>query len=203
MSFESFSAILTTRLGSYVTLTEAEMSVLYTHFRLLLAWNERLNLSSIRRPEEIAVRHYCECLFFASRIAPAPLEGWSIADIGSGAGFPGLPIAALRPAWHITLIESHQRKAVFLRESTRELHNVVVLAERAEGIKKRFDWIVSRAVRPADVVEHVPGLASRVGLLLSERDFNIVRQHSRISWQEPVPIPWAKQTVCAFGAGKP
>lgn len=202
MSFESFRAALTSRLSPYLSLTESQMSVLHTHFRLLFAWNERLNLSSIRRPEDIVLRHYCECLFFASRIPPGAPLGWSIADIGSGAGFPGIPVAVVHPTSRVSLVESHQRKAVFLRESTRELHNVAVLAERAENIENRFDWIISRAVRPADVAAQVPRLSSRIGLLLSLPDFEIVRQDPRISWSEPVGIPWAQQTVCAFGSAE-
>lgn len=203
MSFESFRAALVTRLSAYLSLSEPEMSILYTHFRLLLAWNEHLNLSSIRRPEDIVLRHYCECLFFASRIPPPPVgAGWSMADIGAGAGFPGIPVAVVQPTWCLTLIESHQRKAVFLREGTRELPNVVVLAERAEAVENRFDWIVSRAVRPADVVEQVPRMSSRIGLLLSGPDFDIVRQDPRISWTEPVGIPWTQQTMCAFGSAQ-
>ena len=90
-------------------------------------------------------------------------QGIRAVDIGTGAGFPGIPIAVVRPECAVTLIESHQRKAVFLREATRDLLNVRVLAMRAEDVKEKFDWIVSRAVSPADVLKL--DLAPNIALL--------------------------------------
>jgi 16S rRNA (guanine527-N7)-methyltransferase len=76
-----------------------------------------------------------------------------VLDVGSGAGFPGIPVAILRPECLIDLAESHQRKAVFLREASRNLPNVRVLPQRAETLAKSYDWIVSRAVDPDQVLE--------------------------------------------------
>src|SRR5437016_4998896 len=94
----------------------------------------------IGSPAELVLPHFCESLFFAASVPP----GWSdFADVGSGAGFPGVPMAVCRPDWNVTLIESHQRKAVFLRESTRELGNVSVVAGRVEDLDNAFGTIVS------------------------------------------------------------
>src|SRR5580704_17440976 len=113
-----------------------------------MRWNKTLNLTAIRNREEAIERHYCESLFLGARLPAGALR---IADIGSGAGFPGLPVAVLRPDCSMTLIESHQRKAVFLREASRKVLNVRVLAKRAEDVDEEFDWVISRAVSYEDL----------------------------------------------------
>ena len=103
-----------------------------------------MNLTTvIRTLEEAIERHYCESLFLAAQLAGRRSCG--VADVGSGAGFPGFPVAVLRPDCSVTLIESHQRKAVFLREASRGLPNVRVLANRAEDVTRQFDRVISRA----------------------------------------------------------
>jgi 16S rRNA (guanine(527)-N(7))-methyltransferase RsmG len=109
--------------------------------------------------------HYCESLFLARTLPAGPLR---IADIGSGAGFPGIPVSISRPDCQITLVESHQRKAVFLREASRELKNVRIASKRAEDVTEGFDWVISRAVTPADVLKLT--LAKNTSLLIGEND---------------------------------
>ena len=116
----------------------------------MLRWNAKLNLTRITDRAEAWERHYKESIYLANKLPPGPLR---IADVGSGAGFPGIPIAVVRPECTVTLIESHQRKAVFLREATRDLPNVHVLAMRAEEVTEKFDWVVSRAVNPEEVLK--------------------------------------------------
>jgi 16S rRNA (guanine527-N7)-methyltransferase len=87
-----------------------EYPALRAHFELLQRWNKSLNLTRIDSVE----RNYGESLFLGRHLPPGPLR---ICDIGSGAGFPGFPVAVLRPDCEITLIEAHQRKAVFLKEA--------------------------------------------------------------------------------------
>src|SRR6266436_9755293 len=99
----------------------------------MLHWNKVINLTRIERLEEVVDRHYAESLFVGANL---PFGSLTIADLGSGAGFPGFPIAVLRPECSVTLIESHKRKAVFLKEASRALPNVVVLAQRAEDVSQ-------------------------------------------------------------------
>src|SRR5271165_1621206 len=146
MELPRFAELLLRQLDSIVSLSPAQISSLHSHFELLLKWNQRINLTSVRSSEEIITRHYCESIFFGVHLPDAP-DGSRILDLGSGAGFPGVPMAVLRPGWGITLLESHQRKAVFLRESTRGWSNVSVAAQRIEAVSARFDWLVSRAVK--------------------------------------------------------
>jgi 16S rRNA (guanine527-N7)-methyltransferase len=181
-----------------ISLSQDQLKTLYAHFELLVIWNSKINLTSIRSPEEIVVRHYCESLFFASNLPVEPTAE-TIADIGSGAGFPGFPIAVLKPNCHVTLVESHQRKAVFLRESTRGLSNISVVAQRAEHLDCHFDWVVARAVAPEEVLSLTPKLSPNIGLLIGAPDFGRIEQKSGIAWLAPVPIPWANRQLCVLG----
>ncbi len=125
-----------------------------------------MNLTSVEDGAELAQFHYAESLALARALPDAAL---SIVDIGSGAGFPGIPVAIVRPDCRVTLVESNKRKAVFLREAARGLANVEVLAERAEKISGPYDYAVSRAVRPQFVMKL--SLAEDFAFLLSETEF--------------------------------
>jgi len=113
---------------------------------LLLKWNARTNLTAIRDPEEIVRRHFGESLFAAQHLGSPD----TLLDLGSGAGFPGLPIAMLHPEIHVTLAESQNKKATFLREAVRtlSLQNVEVWAARAETLPppRQFHTVTLRAV---------------------------------------------------------
>jgi 16S rRNA (guanine527-N7)-methyltransferase len=146
-------------------LDPAQLDRLQRHFDLMLSWNRKLNLTRVTKVEEAARFHYGESLFLAQVLPPGPLR---IADIGSGAGFPGFPLAVTRPECSVTLIESDQRKAVFLREASRDFPNVTVLARRAEDCSPDYEWIVSRAVSPQEILQ--TGLAPNAALLMAAGD---------------------------------
>jgi 16S rRNA (guanine527-N7)-methyltransferase len=181
-----------------MTLTELQIDQLYQHYRLLLQWNERMNLTTVKPGPEMVIRHYCESLFFAAHLR-SKNDQISVLDLGSGAGFPGVPMAVLKPDWHVTLVESSKRKAVFLRESSRHLKNIPILAERMEHVAEPSDWVVARAVDPREVLLNVPRLASNIGLMLGEDDFSSIRQDSRIAWAAPVRLPWGDRRLCVYG----
>ena len=101
-----FAELLLERLGSWVPLAPEQVRVLERHYELMVRWNKVLNLTAVREVAEIVERHYCESLFLGSHLPAGALR---IADVGSGAGFPGIPVAILRPECPVTLIESHQR----------------------------------------------------------------------------------------------
>jgi 16S rRNA (guanine527-N7)-methyltransferase len=190
-----FSTRLHHHLDAYVSVTHAQVQSLFSHYELLVRWNRKMNLTSIRSPEEIVVRHYCESLFFAAHVP----KGWrDFADIGSGAGFPGVPMAVTRPDWKVTLVDSHQRKAVFLRECTRSLTNVSVLAERLEDLDRSFGAIVSRAVDPATILS-LPQLGKRFGLLVGAASYEMLRGETGLIWDSVVRVPWGDHRLCVFG----
>jgi len=160
-----FRAELTARLGTVAHLTVTQLERLEKHYELLCRWNERLNLTAISGELEIIERHYCESLFLGAHLPEGRLR---VADIGSGAGFPGFPVAVLRPECQVSLIESHQRKSVFLKESSRGLGNVRVIAKRAEDVTEPFDWVICRAVRYSDIAATAARLAPEIALLTAQ-----------------------------------
>ena len=165
-------------------LSEAQLAALCEHYRLLLSWNERLNITRVTSAREAARIHYVESLFLGARLPPGNLR---VVDVGSGAGFPGIPLAILLAECTVDLVESHQRKAVFLREAIRGLPNVHVLAQRAEDVSERYDWLVSRAVRPKEVLSL--RMASNVAILMGTEDV----ESARI-----VPVPGSERRVVAM-----
>jgi 16S rRNA (guanine527-N7)-methyltransferase len=128
---------------------------LSTYLDLLLKWNARTNLTAIRDPETIVQRHFGESLFtgiqLTSRISPLA----SLLDFGSGAGFPGLPIQLLLPELRVTLGESQNKKATFLREAIRTLAlpHTEVWSARIEEMPSvlHFDTVTLRAVDRMDL----------------------------------------------------
>ncbi|MGA2219642.1 MAG: 16S rRNA (guanine(527)-N(7))-methyltransferase RsmG, partial [Terracidiphilus sp.] len=114
------------------------------YLRLLLHWNTRLNLTAIRDPDAILSRHFLESIVCA-RALPAGIS--TLLDFGSGAGFPGIPIALCRPEIAVTLAESQGKKAAFLQEAIRTLGiSARVHAARAESLTVQFDCVTLRAV---------------------------------------------------------
>ncbi len=193
-----FSERLHVHLDPFLVLRSEHVNTLFSHFQTLVRWNSKSNLTSIRSPEEIVVRHYCESLFFLSMMRDVA-AGSKVADVGSGAGFPGFPFGVMRPDCEISLIEAHQRKAVFLRESVRSVHNIRVIAERAADVGCGFDWMISRAVSPRDVLKLFPKLATRVALLVGASDFDGLVEHSELCWRDPIQVPWGDRRIVVIG----
>ena len=193
-----FTEVLERELRPWLSLSADQVSKLYIHYQFLERWNKKMNLTSLEPGVELVVRHYCESLFLGAHL-PAEHRA-KIVDIGSGAGFPGVPTAILHPEFAISLLESVQRKAVFLRESTRHLGNVTVLAQRAEEIERYFDWVVSRAVAPREILVNVPRLAPRVALLVGEQGLSALKNAPGIAWAEPLRLPWGDRRFCVLGS---
>jgi 16S rRNA (guanine527-N7)-methyltransferase len=150
-----------------VELDDAQLRSLIAHLDLLDEWGARMNLTAIRdRPSQLT-KHVLDSL----SVRPF-LRGARIADVGSGAGFPGIPLAVIEPARRFTLIESTGKKCRFL-EHVRDalaLANVEVVQSRAESYRPdlRFDTVIARAVGPiADLVRHAGPLLSAGGRLLA------------------------------------
>ena len=119
------------------------------YLEVLLRWNARTNLTSIREPEGIVRRHFGESLFAGCRLGEVVKPGAEALDLGSGAGFPGIPVQLLLPGVKVVLAESQGKKAAFLREVVRELGlSCKVVAGRVEAMEagRRFDAVMMRAV---------------------------------------------------------
>ena len=129
----------------YPNSTSVMQHQLSTYLDLLLKWNARTNLTAIRDPEEIVRRHFGESLFLAAELPTAS----TLLDLGSGAGFPGLPIQLAFPEMKVVLAESQHKKASFLREAVRTLGlPTEVWGDRIEKMpaERRFDVVALRAV---------------------------------------------------------
>ncbi len=140
------SSAITRLLEPYLDQTPTGLGEkLSLYLDLLMKWNARTNLTAIREPEEIVRRHFGESLFTGSRLP----EAATLLDFGSGAGFPGLPIQLLRPNLAVTLAESQNKKASFLREAVRTLDlKTEVWGARVEAMPEswQFDIVTLRAV---------------------------------------------------------
>ena len=122
---------------------------LSTYLDLLLKWNARTNLTAIRDPEDIVRRHFGESLFAGLQLAPRLTPNATLLDFGSGAGFPGLPLQLLYPNLRVTLAESQNKKASFLREAVRTLNlPTEIWPARVDTLPpdRLFDAITLRAV---------------------------------------------------------
>jgi 16S rRNA (guanine527-N7)-methyltransferase len=148
-------------------LDEAQLARLVAHLDLLDEWSARMNLTAIRdRPSQLT-RHLLDSL----TVQPY-LRGQRIADVGSGAGFPGIPLAIVEPQRHFSLIESTGKKCRFLEHVRDELQlkNVEIVQARAENYRPevRFDTVVARAVGPlAGLLKAAGGLVVGGGRLLA------------------------------------
>jgi len=172
-----FRGLLAREFAPYGALTIEQIEQLEAHYDLLVRWNARLNLTRIESVEEVVQLHYCESLFTGTRLPAGPLR---VVDVGSGAGFPGIPIAILRPECAVTLVESHRRKGVFLREASRNLSNVTVVTDRAENLKRGYDWLVARAVSSEDIIKLQ--LAGNLALLVGKEELPGFERRESIPW---------------------
>ncbi len=174
-----------------------------TFFSLLQRWNARTNLTAIRSDDAILRRHFVESIVCA-RALPAGIR--SLIDFGSGAGFPGLPIALCRPEIAVIVAESQGKKAAFLREAVRVLElPVEVYAARAESNIRRFDCVTLRAVdRMESALGSAAGLVDHGGwlALLTTGDLSaalLSHAGSDFSWSHMVPLPSAADRILLLG----
>jgi 16S rRNA (guanine527-N7)-methyltransferase len=206
-------------------LTSLQLDQISTYIDLLLRWNARINLTAIRQPEEIVTRHFGESLFAASHLYPtrakwgqppkpalSEVEGAAhLIDVGSGPGFPGIPIKIWAPEIEVTLIESNQKKSTFLREVIRALTltNIDVFPARAEHYESKPAQVVTlRAVEsfetilPTAVRLVAPG--GHLALLISKAQLPQARAlTSELKWSEPIDIPLSSIRRLMIGNREP
>jgi len=196
-------------LGEFqVTLSEQQVIYIQQYIKILRHWNEKLNLTAIRDPLEILYRHFCESMFAAVAV---PVENGRLADIGSGPGFPGIPLKILRPELEIALVESNIKKGTFLAEVIRELGlaNARVLINRYEELGEELapmDFVCSRALGEfGTFLEWAASdrvAASRVILWVGGRDLDEIRKSDLWEWQEPIAVPQSLRRYLLVGQKK-
>jgi 16S rRNA (guanine527-N7)-methyltransferase len=173
------------------------------YVKLLMRWNARLNLTAVRDEDGILSRHFVESIACA-RSVPAGVT--SLLDFGSGAGFPGIPIALCRPEIGVTLAESQSKKAAFLQEAVRTLAlQASVHSGRAETLKAVFDCVAMRAVdRMEEAVNAGSKLVAPNGwLVLMTTEPERARQQlvagHDFEWIRPVLLPSSENRLIAMG----
>jgi 16S rRNA (guanine527-N7)-methyltransferase len=193
-------------LGEFgVFINQQQVVQIQQYMSMLLAWNDKINLTAIRDPLEILHRHFCECMYAAVAV---PLENGRLADIGSGGGFPGLPLAILRPELTVFLVESNVKKATFLAEVVRNtgLTSTRVIVSRYEELSEEvapLDFVISRALGDFDPFLTWAGSkqigAGKIVLWIGGRDIDTVRATPGWLWREPIAIPRSLQRFLLVG----
>ncbi len=180
----------------------AQLDSISIYIDILTRWNERTNLTSIRNPDEIVQRHFGESLFAAIQLLPSDSKA-TVIDVGSGAGFPGLPMKIYAPDLRLTLIEAHSKKNTFLREVVRALGltGVEVSLGRAEHFNGKAELVTLRAVEQFDTVLPIAGSlvddGGRLALMVGAGQVATAQEILPGAWTEPVPIPNSSARVLA------
>ncbi len=215
-------------LGPYLPhpLNDTQVAQVRRYLDLLIRWNLRLNLTAIRDPEIIVTRHFGESLFAASHLLPGEPAGARVADVGSGAGFPGLAMRLYHPVM-VTLVESRQRKAAFLREAARvlEFPDVEVFNDRAERYAappsaalivtlravERFEqalsaassilhcWRLQSSQASAGATQGRPARGQLALLIGAGQQAQARQLVPQLSWGVPMPIPRSHSRVLLVG----
>lgn len=139
-----------------INLSEVQIHQFYKYMELILDWNERMNLTNITNPKEIISKHFIDSLATAKFID----KKQSIIDVGTGAGFPGIPLKIIHPQSKITLLDSLNKRINFLNEVIKELEleNIDTIHFRAEDAgqnvvyREKYDVAISRAVAPLNIL---------------------------------------------------
>ncbi len=182
----------------FPSLTAPQIALLENHYSLMMRWNKRINLTAITAIEEVVKRHYGESLAVAAAIPPG---AWKIVDAGSGPGFPGVPIAIVRPECTVTMLEIDIRKGVFIKETTLDLPNAFVKNERLSAYEPGCDWLVSRALHRQELIPYATEKGCSVALLLSEDQLPETQADWRnMHWEAPRPLPWKGQGYILVGS---
>ena len=227
-------------------LSPLQLEQVSNHLDLLLQWNARINLTSVRSPEDIIARHFGESFFLAQTLFPSgkasaitpqsPVPGpvasdprspvapplshafrdrvgtsaqtppQSACDLGSGAGFPGLPLKIWQPALSLTLIESNAKKATFLKEVIRKntLTEINVFSGRAEDLAITADLVTMRAVdrfeRSLPLATHLLNATGTLALLIGASQVSAANSLGSIHWRTPLPLPLSNSRLLLLGA---
>ncbi|MBV9342321.1 MAG: 16S rRNA (guanine(527)-N(7))-methyltransferase RsmG [Acidobacteria bacterium] len=204
MTRERISQLLAPFLGADV-ISEDKLAMISDYLDLLVGWNAKINLTALRDPEDMVTRHFGESLFTARHLFRT-FESQSLVDIGTGAGFPGLPAKIWQPQLELTLIESQHKKTVFLKEVIRTLRlsNTVVLASRAETVRSQADVVTFRAVERFDAIvgsaHRMVKPGGRLVLLIGKSRIVTVRHLlADVLWEPPLPIPLSTNRILLLG----
>ncbi len=143
---------------SDIELTKQQVENFSRYYELLIEWNEKMNLTALTEPEDVALKHFCDSILLL-KFAEIP-QNSSLIDVGTGAGFPSIPIKIIRPDIKLCLLDSLNKRLTFLAEVVKELEltGVQIVHSRAEDgsrkveLREKFDFATSRAVAQLNVL---------------------------------------------------
>jgi len=191
-------------LQPFAKLDEQRLILTSTYIDLLLKWNARMNLTAVRDPEEMVTRHFGESFFAAGILRP--YSPASLIDLGSGAGFPGIPLAMLMPETKVTLIESNQKKSTFLKEVifALKLANVSVFTGRGEDHQQNAEVVTMRAVERFEqalpIALNLVNQEGQVALMIGASQAEQARGLARgVEWQGTITVPGGHSRVLLVG----
>jgi len=203
------AAVIRRALGEFkIPVFDDQVLQIQQYIKILLTWNEKVNLTAIRDPLEILYRHFCESMYAAEAI---PLKNGRLADVGSGGGFPGLPLKIMRPDLQVFLVESNIKKVTFLAEVIRELGltSAQVLARRYEELGEEIaplDYVCSRALGEyplfLDWARSQQIAAKQVILWIGGRDLEEIQKIRTWDWSEPIEVPHSLRRLLLVGTRK-
>ena len=202
------AAVIRRALGEFKLPTyDDQVLQIQQYIKILLTWNEKVNLTAIRDPLEILYRHFCESMYAAEAI---PLKNGRLADAGSGGGFPGLPLKIIRPELQVFLVESNIKKVTFLAEVIRELglKGAQVLARRYGELGEEvapLDYVCSRALGEFPAFLEWAGAeqiaAKQVILWIGARDLPEIQKIGGWQW-DPIEVPHSLRRLLLVGTKK-
>lgn len=149
----------------------------YKYMNLLIEWNEKMNLTAITEPKEIILKHFIDSITILKYID----DNSKLVDVGTGAGFPGVPLSIMNPTLKITLVDSLNKRLIFLQEVVKELNlkNIEIVHARAEefgqnkNYREKFDIATSRAVANLAILsEYLVPLVKIGGKIISMKASN-------------------------------
>ncbi|HYM38193.1 MAG TPA: 16S rRNA (guanine(527)-N(7))-methyltransferase RsmG [Nitrospiraceae bacterium] len=155
-----------------IKLNQQQVSAMVSYYRELDRWSQKVNLTSIHDARETAIKHFLDSLLYGQALEQK--ENASLLDVGSGAGFPGLPLKILMPELHVTLLEPNAKKTSFLRHiiGTLDLRDASVVSKslrdfsRATAQHGRFAYITTRAVAAEQVLPYSMPLLKERGRVI-------------------------------------
>lgn len=158
MELKEFNKLFKEKLnGTSIELSDNQIEKFYKYMLLIHEWNEKINLTAILEPEEMIVKHFIDSLSIANDIN----SGAKVIDVGTGAGFPGIPLKIYDETINITLMDALNKRVIFLNEVASQLDlkdEIEILHGRAEEIaqnpkyRENYDYAVSRAVAPLNIL---------------------------------------------------
>lgn len=158
------------------SVTDDQISEFVVYYNELVAWNKKINLTTIAQDKEIAVKHFLDSLAY-SRVLVSPFKRESLLDVGSGAGFPGLPLKICNPDLDLVILEPNVKKTAFLRHIIGKLRlkNTIVLSKRLQDLSKepahlrRYRYIVTRALGAGQILPFARPLLAEKGFIVLGR----------------------------------